>query len=639
VRGFWTVLSREVAERRLLLLAAAVTGLFPFAVPLLPGFAGGDPSEMRSGTALALGLIFSAVAAVTLGASVIAGELAERRLGFYFARPLAGWAIWAGKLAGGVVLCAGVALLVLLPALLLNSHVELGTPWWLGDSSIRSLPAFLVLLVLGAAFLLLATHVVSSMARSRSPWLLLDLGAAFAVAVLVWNTRLLLVRQSASLAFSRGFVCFLVAAAAACLLASSVQVTRGRTDLRRGHRLLSLTLWGLLGLATLGFAAYARWVVNASPSDLEVISSVTPARSGSWIGLRGQAAGRGDFSPSFLFDTSSGRFYRISSTPYYLLWGLQPTLSPDGRRAAWIDTTAGGLDLRTVDLTRPGAQPASTAVSLEEWPFYLALSPGGTRIAIVSGSKLTVDDLATGRLLASVSLETTADGSFALRFSDDRHLRIFQAPLDWLSPSEPRSLTVLDLDLNNGRLVKRSDARIVPTLSDWAVSADGSRAAVRSGGRLLLLDPDTGRAVADLPLTGTLASIAFVSDGRLLVNERTDHSSVLHVVDRDGTELRRFPFPKLQLFLGGEVAPGLLAMTTHGWSTILLNLDTGRTTPLDGVIPAIRGAGGSQSAGSRLFFRSSGELVLLDPATGHLRTLLKTRPRRTLSGLSRILSK
>jgi hypothetical protein len=629
-----------VAERWLLLLAAAVTGLFPFAVPLLPGLVAADPAELRSGTALALGLIFSAVVAVTLGASVIAAELAERRLGFYFSRPLAGWAIWAGKLAGGVVLCAGAALLVLLPALLFNRQIEIGTPWWLGDSAIRSLPAFLAVLVLCTALLFIATHVVSSMARSRSPWLLLDLGAAFTVAALVWNARLLLVRQSAFLALSRGFVCFLLAAAAACLLASAVQVTRGRTDLRRGHRLLSLTLWSVMGLATLGFAAYARWVVNASPDDLEVISAVTPARSGPWIGLRGQVAGRGDYNPSFLFDTSSGRFYRISASPYYLLWGLQPTISPDGRRAAWIDTSAGGLDLKTLDLTRPGAKPASTSVSLESWPFYVALAPGGTRIAIISDSKLTVDDLATGRLLASVALETTADGSFALRFPDDRHLRLFQAPLDWAS-REPRSLSVLDLDLESGRLVKRSDTSIAPTLSDWAVNADGSRAAVRSGDRLVLLDPGAGAALADLPLTGTLASIVFLSDGRLLVHERTGPSAVLRLVDRNGAELRRFPFTTFRLLLGSEVAPGRLALTAPGWSTILLDLDTGRTTALSGLVPAVRSAGasGPQSAASRLFFRASGELVLLDPATGRQTTLLKTRPRSSLSGLSRILSK
>ena len=95
LQGLWAVLCREIAERRLLLLAAALVGLVPLAVPFLPGVAAPDPGEIRTGTALALCLVVTAVLALTLGATVIAGDLSERRLGFYFSRPLAGWAIWA----------------------------------------------------------------------------------------------------------------------------------------------------------------------------------------------------------------------------------------------------------------------------------------------------------------------------------------------------------------------------------------------------------------------------------------------------------------------------------------------------------------------------------------------------------------
>ena len=101
--GFRAVLVREVAERWLLLAGAALVGMFPLLVPFLPGFQG-HPSDLRAGTAVALCFIVAALLAVVLGASVIAGEQSAGRLGFYFARPVAGWAVWAGKLAGAAVL-------------------------------------------------------------------------------------------------------------------------------------------------------------------------------------------------------------------------------------------------------------------------------------------------------------------------------------------------------------------------------------------------------------------------------------------------------------------------------------------------------------------------------------------------------
>jgi hypothetical protein len=646
VKGFWAVLGREIAERWLLLVGAAVTGLFPLLVPFLPGIAGGSPAELRAGTAFALCFVVAAVLAVALGSSVIAGELAEGRLGFYFARPIAGWALWAGKLAGAAVLCGSAALLVLLPTLLVNPRTELGAPWWLGGGPVQQMPVFLTGLLAAIGLAVLLSHVVSSMVRSRSPWLLLDLGAAFTVAALCWSVRQTLLHEGAVDALAWGLEGFVAALAAAALAASAVQVTRGRTDLRGGHRLLSLTLWIGLGMAALAFASYSRWVVSVSPADLWNLDSVLSPPAGSWISLRGPAVRRGMYFPAFLFDTASGRPVKLAGSPPYHFWWLQPAFAPDGSRAAWVEAGAVGCDLKVLDLSRPGARPAATAVTFAEWPRRIALSPQGRLLAALQASTLTVDDLATGKLLASIPLTEGAfeESSFQMRFQADGRLRVYQAASE--RPPGGGSiwrLAAFELDPGHGRLTRFGGVEVPGDYRFWTLSQDGERVVLqsRNGGSLLLADLRAGSVVATLPSTRSPVSVTFLTDGRLLLDERRLDAGLLWILDRNGAELRRIPFPGRRLAIGGEVEPGRLAVATavrgsSDWTAFFVDLDSGRTTLLGhDLYPVVRnnlflyppgpGYASPQSIGSRLFLRSGGhELALLDPATGRLRTILRT---------------
>jgi hypothetical protein len=632
MRGFWAVLRREIVERRLLLLAAALVGLVPLVVPFLPGVAASDSGEIRSGTALALCLAVSAVLVLTLGATVIGSDLVERRLGFYFARPIAGWAIWAGKLAGAAILSTSAALLVLLPALLLDPHVEIGASWWLDSAWIRDVPTLLVVLAGGSTAALLVVHAVSTMVRSRSSWLLLDLIGAFAVAALVWSERRILLRANADSASAWGIVGLLIALVVVSLLAGAVQVIRGRTDPRRGHRLLSLTFWSGMGLAALSFAVFAHWVLDVVPQDLVRIGNVLSPPAGTWVGLRGPVRGRGDYSPGFLMDTSSGRSFTIGSPPAYWWW-LQPVFSPDGARAAWLERDSDGVDLKVLDLTRPDSQPAASRVSFDTWPARLALSAGGTRLAALVRSSLTVLDVATGRLLAAVPFPDADEEFFAMRFTPEGRLRIVERLRNSVVMTRAR-LTITELDPGHGRLSLLGSIELDETL-DWTVRRDGERVAAGSRSLFRLFTTRTGEVLAELPLRGELAGMIFLDDGRLLLDERFPGEGVLHLLDADGRELRRFHFQATRVLLGGEVAPGRITLATRasprassyftGWTAYLLDLDRGRATSLGtGLIPACRTAG-SEGVGPRLFLKGRGELVLLDPATGRMRTVLRTR--------------
>jgi hypothetical protein len=199
MRGFLAVFEREIVERRLLLVAALVLGLVPLLAPLLPGMPPARPAELRSGTALGIALVLTLALALLLGGSVIVRDLAERRLGFYFARPLSGTAIWAGKLAAAAALTVGAGLLVLLPATLVGGPPD-PSGYWGTSSGVFQSGFSLAVIWFGVLLLTLtAAHAVSVMVRSRSPWLLLDLAALGVTSSVAGICLLILVRKGAGL--------------------------------------------------------------------------------------------------------------------------------------------------------------------------------------------------------------------------------------------------------------------------------------------------------------------------------------------------------------------------------------------------------------------------------------------------------
>ena len=437
ITGYLSVLRRELSERWLLAAAAALLGLVPLPVPLLPlGNVHGP--DARAGTAIALALIASTVLALVLGSTVLARDLAERRLGFYFSRPLPGWAIWAGKLTAAALLAFGSGFLILLPSLLL------------GDRPDPS--GYLVLWPTAVLALLLLANAVGIMARSRSVWLLLDLLAVAVLAGVVWSFTARLLSAGASGALIASQLGLLVALVLSLAAASAVQVTRARTDLRRGHRVLFLTLWTLLGLAVLGFGGYTRWVLSASPEDnVTEVAVVSLAPAGDWIAVGGKVGeGRAELETTFLLDTSSGRSFRLDSPTGS--WG-EPAFSRDGRHAVWLQ--ADGLrvyplTVHRLELGRPGAKPTPTNIGFSDAvPHSLVLSPDGSRLACVAGDRILAQEVKTGRLLLSTPILEGEGwwGRDGLRFLDARTLRFYGMRFEGGSSE----LRVLDFDLDTGR--------------------------------------------------------------------------------------------------------------------------------------------------------------------------------------------
>jgi hypothetical protein len=627
MRALGAVLRRELAERWLLALAAVLLGLVPLAVPFLPLGISHTP-DARSGTAIALAVIVSYVLALVLGSTVLARDLSERRLGFYFSRPLPGWAIWAGKLAGAAVLAFGSGVLVLLPSVLLGDRPDpsgyLGSE---GDSALS-----FTLWAMTVLALLLAANAFSSMVRSRSPWLLLDLLAVTLLAGLVGAVTERLLTAWALGALAMAHAGLLVAAVLSFAAASAVQVTRARTDPRRGHRLLSLTLWALLGLSALAFGGYARWVLAATPEDLVGIGGVVPAPKGDWIALVGSTGKlRGELEPAFLMNISSGRSFRLDANP--LAWGAL-AFSDDGRHAAWMQMAGQGalpVTIHRLDLGRPGAEPIATPIGFSEHvPHSLTLSPDGGRLACLLDDRIVVQEMSNGLLLlaAPVLLGEPWDRD-RLRFLDSRTLRFYGARVQG-SRSE---LRVVDFDLDTGRAIREIR---VPGYDHAlrGISPDGQRLLLKartpepSREELAIADLRTGEPPLSIPGEGVLSGYSFLPDGRVVTTLRNKNLTELRVLNGGGVELKRFDLSG-RVRLGGQPAPGLLVVMTTGdssektWRSILLNLDSGAMRPIgEGLYPEGWPSLPTGSIGTQLFVQKDGGLVQIDPETGSQRAIL-----------------
>ena len=120
MRGFAAVFGREVSEWwKSLAVASLALGTLAAVLPLFMDRPEFPVAELRSAMSLLFAFLLSAALALLLGGSVVSSDLSEKRLGFYFARPLPGWALWTGKMTAAAALACGGGLLVLVPSLLL----------------------------------------------------------------------------------------------------------------------------------------------------------------------------------------------------------------------------------------------------------------------------------------------------------------------------------------------------------------------------------------------------------------------------------------------------------------------------------------------------------------------------------------
>jgi hypothetical protein len=629
MRGFLAVFEREVAERRLLAAAALILGLVPLAAPWLPGLGERGGPGVRNATALALALCFSFGLALILGSSVVARELADRRLSFYFSRPIGGWAIGAGKLAAAFALALGVAVLILLPAALVERRFDI--PEWVSPGGmLAGTKGSALLWLAGLLLLVLLSHAAGVALRSRSPWLVLDFAGLGLVAWLAWTASHRLLFAAASGAAAVVTVGLLTAGLLALIVAGVAQVAGGRTDIRRGHRLLSITLWGALLVACFTAQGYASWVLAAEPEDLEKIHLTAAATRSPWISISGAAEHRVEYYPEFLLNVRSGRFVRLRTPVSY--WA-PPRFSADGRWAFWLEPREGArrpgpAELVRLDLRDPQSRPEPLRMTYSEPFSQLAVSADGSRVAVASGRRLTIEEVPSGRLIASAELSRRI-GNYqdSLLFVDPGRVRLFGNDLSSdVDLMEPVAFEAAEMKVAGGGVVRtaRLEQVAVPE-----VNRGGTRilARRRSDRRFAVFDADSGAVLFELPVSGKESSAAFLADGRIALVSGTEGKE-LQIFSPGFALERTFRFKIARsLRLGGQPTPDHLVVATAPRGPETARWDLGRTHILDlatgsmrklgaGLLPAAGPRGGPESAAPRLFITGGNRLLEVDPKTG-----------------------
>jgi len=129
------IMARELMARRELLLMAVALAIMISLLPFLPNIETYEATDVRtvasSATALALGCLL----ALLLGATVFGDDLSEGRLGFFFARPVSGLAVWWGKMLAVIMLIWVIEAIVLLPSFYSGGAYIFSTHYGIGWSA------------------------------------------------------------------------------------------------------------------------------------------------------------------------------------------------------------------------------------------------------------------------------------------------------------------------------------------------------------------------------------------------------------------------------------------------------------------------------------------------------------------------
>lgn len=533
-----TIAARELRERSRLFLICAALAVLPFVAGMLPT-ARADREGVITTASSYIALVMALGTALVLGATTVVRDLVERRLSFYFSKPVPAVAIWFGKAAAALIASLACFAIVALPTALLVSGWP-GPGMWMLDA--RQL---IGLTVAGVIVLFFGGHFLASITRSRSVLIGLDFVlAATAGVVLALIARPLLVGAAMQLAGA------LISGFAAALLITMIvapvyQLERGRTDIRRGHAALARFFWPVIYAVILGIGAYVLWVTSAGPRDLDSVLFLRQSPRGEQVLTGGTMRGRGDYHAAFLVE-GSGTWRRLPMAPW-----TDVSFSRDGSEMVWTEPVGikpgGQVELHT---KRGGASGIRVGSYLAT-----ALSDDGSRIAVGKGNLVSVYATAGGRLLASAA---GFDPSMrhTMFFVTNDVLRIIEVTYSM----RPAPMRVFELDVARKKLTMTGEL-MVGASSPFGASPDGSRLLLRKLRRVV--DGRTLATIEQLPERETTSTV-LLSSGRVAETVREGERSRLRIYG--GPEV---VVPIAISTVVGELADGKLIVRgtrRMGWS-------------------------------------------------------------------------
>jgi hypothetical protein len=430
-----------------------------------------------------------------------------------------------------------------------------------------------------------------------------------------------------------------VAGAAALAIAGFAGLAVGRTDLRRTHGAMSMALWSLLGVAVACLLVYSGWLRGFGPAEMDDVEVFSVAPDGGWIEVWGSAPWRLDVQRRVLISSDGDRYLMLpaSSTDYR----MELIYSADGGTAIGLDSMPESENFSSLwwaDLTAEIPKLVETLLVIPSRTI-LALSPDGSRVAILEEGTLSVHELVSEQLVAAIRLPVSFRKATVLFFEHDR-LRLFARS----GEDESSMMLIAEVDLEK-RAVEETGRIEGVQRSRWMAlnrSAERMMLSVRDDNfsvtRRSLRNARDGSLIRELHHRG---SVRFLEDGRTVVlTDAPGDGAQLLVESADGSTKITHSLGKVDWEgLGGEALPGQVVVgrlsnldeRTQGRRYDLVDVDSGEirsiSTGLRKVHPGFQwvwGGGGmvfwyvDSPESNRIFTDRAGAIVRWDPETGEL---------------------
>lgn len=546
MNGTLTIAARELRERSFVFITAAVAALIPFIAAILPRTRSQSPLLVILVMGLIIAVGFTLALSIVLGGSIVARELADKRMSFYFSKPVSAPAIWFGKVLGAVVTLALCFAISSGPALLVANRE------WRSSVQLPGGRAVLALVFAGITFLLVS-HAVNTAVRSRSPLVVADF-AALAVAVsAVWLLSRPFIINGARGLLSSLLQTIIVIVPVLILAAGAWHLARGRTDLRRNHRELSKFFWSAMAIVFVMAGAFVAWVFSAGPRDI-MVDEVTSNAAGTWVAISGRAAHRGDYRPAFLVDVKSGRSLPLSGPRFDSRTEFTRT-SNALLAVRPAPALPGHGEVHLIHLNGTSAD-VDTGLVVSLWS-PIVVSDDLRRIATYENSTLMTYDVPSKTMLAAVRLTAATVQMF---FLSDDVLRVYASSGRSPSGPRPQTMRIYEFHVKTRQLLQTGSVESVSVTMFARLNSDGTTLVVNQyggpeGRRVRLLDARTGAERAVLPGFAPWSG-APLSDGGAAFIASTQDASSVRIVDRRGAIVAEVPLPSKAT--GGviEVVPG-----------------------------------------------------------------------------------
>lgn len=622
IRDTLIIAAREIRDKRLLFLGAGLCAILVLATPLLPGLRGEDPVEVMTTAALAIALVVLLITTLALGMGVIGRDLEEQRMSFYLARPVNTVSIWTGKTLGALSIAFGTAAIVtLVPTLLGKGLLSAGNyaeNIREGSLGVLMSAPFTYFPVL-ALFLFALAQFWGLGLRSRSAWLLLDLGIFAATGFVFWaGVRPYLLNGATPTALSLT-VAFVTLLTLLIMLGNAIGLHMGRSDLHRNHQWTSISTGLLLAAGTLTFGLYSHVDRSVAPDELDYSTVVSAPRSGDWIAIAGARTPEWNaYHTTHLLNLRTNESIEIPNSAVMIsddgtvaaIW-TKETISPPTARLSWIDLE-NSREIQRTDVVIP----------LEDrnaWGFVRwresQISPGGGRVAWIEDGTLRVHDLRADQSLFTAKLPE--DEYSNLIFNGEPSLYVFSRPRE---------------DAYGEWTIRRVDAdekswEVTGTLPRGFIYGSQSGDVLRFFNReseeeepretrlYELRNIEDGSVIASFPAGRGL----LLSDGRFLEMEVGD-TPVLRILGRDHAIEKTIELPARGRLTGAsEPRPGLVALRMNPGrnyrdaTTLLVDLETSEAQPLEQGLEVL--SEGIRTGSKEIIIGDGRSIYLLDPET------------------------